>query len=69
MSFTRTLTVTGMTCEHCVAAVRSEIGALDGVEQVDVDLVSGAVTVTSSIEVADDDLTAAVDEAGYEVTP
>lgn len=69
MSFIRTLTVTGMTCEHCVAAVRSEIGALDGVEQVDVDLVSGAVTVTSSIEVADDDLTAAVDEAGYEVTP
>ncbi len=67
MSFTRTVTVTGMTCEHCVAAVRTEIGALDGVEQVDVDLGSGAVTVTSSIELADADLTAAVDEAGYEV--
>ena len=68
MSFSRTITVTGMTCDHCVAAVRSEIGALDGVEQVDVDLGSGAVTVTSSSELADADLTAAVDEAGYEVT-
>ena len=67
MSTTRTVTVTGMTCDHCVAAVRSEIGGIEGVEQVDVDLDSGRVTITSTFEVGDDALAAAVDEAGYEI--
>lgn len=69
MSTTRSVTVTGMTCDHCVAAVRSEIVGLDGVEQVDVDLDSGRVTITSSTDIADDALAAAVDEAGYEIAP
>ena len=68
MSTTRSVTVTGMTCVHCVAAVRSEIVGLDGVEQVDVDLDSGRVTITSSTDIADDALAAAVDEAGYAVS-
>ena len=40
-------TVAGMTCGHCVAAVREEVGALAGVSTVDVELESGAVTITS----------------------
>lgn len=68
MSTTRTVTVTGMTCDHCVAAVRSEIGGIEGVEQVDVDLESGRVTITSASEVGDEALAEAVDEAGYEIT-
>lgn len=67
MSTTRTVTVTGMTCDHCVAAVRSEIGGIDGVEQVDVDLATGQVTITSAADIGDDTLAAAVDEAGYEI--
>ncbi|MFI6170292.1 heavy-metal-associated domain-containing protein [Nocardia sp. NPDC051052] len=62
-----TYTVTGMTCGHCASSVKTEIGKIDGVTSVDVDLASGAVTVDSAAPVADADIVAAVDEAGYEV--
>ena len=65
MSVTTTYTVTGMTCQHCVAAVTEEISALSGVESVDVTLDTGAVTVVSAGPLADEDVRAAVDEAGY----
>lgn len=60
-------TVTGMSCGHCVAAVTEEVGALTGVTAVDVDLPSGRVTVTSDAPLDAADVTAAVQEAGYEV--
>ena len=63
----QTYQVTGMTCGHCVSAVQHEVGRLAGVSGVDVDLASGLVTVTSESELADDDVRAAVDEAGYEL--
>ncbi|SMY12138.1 heavy-metal-associated domain-containing protein [Brevibacterium jeotgali] len=65
---TTRLTVNGMTCGHCVSAVKEEIGALTGVHSVAVDLVEGgdsAVTVTSEAPLGRSDLEAAVDEAGY----
>jgi copper chaperone len=62
-------TVKGMTCEHCVAAVGSEIGRIDGVTGVDVDLAGGTVTVTSAAPLDDAQVRDAVDEAGYEVVP
>ena len=65
-----TYLVAGMTCDHCVAAVREEIGRLDAVQVVDVDLVPGGtsrVTVTSTAAVPDERVRAAVDEAGYEL--
>ena len=64
----RTYLVAGMTCDHCVAAVRAEIDNLDAVQEVDVDLVPGGtsrVTVTSTAGLAEDQVRAAVDEAGY----
>lgn len=67
---TATFPVTGMTCEHCVRAVREEVGALDGVRDVRVDLVPGKtsrVTVDSDAPLTPDAVRAAVDEAGYEV--
>ncbi|MGW4942887.1 heavy-metal-associated domain-containing protein [Actinoplanes sp. NPDC004185] len=67
MAVTSTYTVTGMTCEHCVKAVTSEISELPGVDAVQVDLASGAVTVTSAAPLAADEVRAAVDEAGYEL--
>jgi copper chaperone CopZ len=67
MAVTSTYTVTGMTCEHCVQAVTGEISTLPGVAEVRVDLASGAVTVTSEAPLTDDDVRAAVDEAGYEL--
>ena len=67
MAVTSTYTVTGMTCGHCVQAVSGELSALPGVEDVQVDLASGAVTVTSEAPLTDDAVRAAVDEAGYEL--
>ncbi|WP_024800238.1 heavy-metal-associated domain-containing protein [Nocardia sp. BMG51109] len=64
---TSTYTVTGMTCGHCVASVREEIGRIDGVTGVDVDLASGRVQVESAAPIADAEVAAAVDEAGYQV--
>jgi len=62
-----TYTVSGMTCQHCVASVTEEIGEIDGVQAVDVDLDSGRVTVTSEAPVSDEAVRAAVTEAGYQL--
>ena len=64
---TTTYTVTGMTCGHCVNAVTEEVTEVPGVTAVEVDLPSGAVTVTSDAPVEDDAVRAAVEEAGYQV--
>ena len=64
----KTYTVTGMTCEHCVRSVTEEVGALDGVTGVSVDLPTGNVTVASDKEVGVDEVRAAVEEAGYQLT-
>ncbi len=65
MSTTATYIVTGMTCGHCAAAVTEEITALAGVEDVIVDVETGAVTVTSATPLDEAAVAAAVDEAGY----
>jgi copper ion binding protein len=67
MSETRTFTVAGMTCGHCVASVTEEVEEVDGVESVDVVLETGALTVTSSQPVDDAAVRAAVEEAGYQL--
>jgi copper chaperone len=60
--------VPGMTCGHCVAAVRGEIEKVRGVRTVDVDLETKAVVVTGSA-VDPAAVRAAVDDAGYEAVP
>jgi copper ion binding protein len=60
-------TVKGMTCGHCVSAVSAEVSHIDGVTGVEVDLETGAVTVTSTTALDDAEVREAVDEAGYEV--
>ena len=67
MSDTRTYNVTGMTCAHCVASVTEEVQEIPGVENVDVVLETGAVTVTSSQALDDDAVRVAVEEAGYQL--
>lgn len=64
---TWTGTVVGMTCGHCVASVTEEISELPGVESVDVILETGEVTVVSLEPLSQDDIAAAVTEAGYAV--
>ena len=60
------LSVPGMTCGHCVAAVQQEVGSVAGVSSVDVDLDSKEVTVTGA-ELDRDAIVAAIDEAGFDV--
>lgn len=65
MSTTIAITVPGMTCGHCEAAVKGEIGKLAGVTSVDVDLDTKAVVVEGE-QLDLDAIVAAVDEAGFE---
>lgn len=60
--------VTGMVCQHCVSAVTQEVGAIEAVTDVQVDLATGRVSVTSDGPLDDAVVRAAIDEAGYEVS-
>lgn len=62
----RRFRVPAMTCGHCVAAVTSELEAVDGVEHVAIDLATKDVVVTG-VDLDVGAIVAAVDEAGYEI--
>ena len=59
--------VTGMTCDHCVMAVTRELSALSGVSEVRVDLATGDVSVSHDAPLDQEQVAAAVDEAGYQL--
>jgi copper chaperone len=63
--------VTGLTCEHCVKAVTSELGRLGGVSAVTVALVPGGVsrvTISCDSPLPQAAVSEALDEAGgYQV--
>ena len=64
-----TINVSGMTCGHCVSAVTMELSLLPSVIEVDVDLESGQVTITSDAALEQAQLATAIDDAGYELVP
>ncbi len=69
---TQTVKVTGMTCHHCVMSVTEEVGEIPGVTNVTVDLVAdgaSTVTITSDEPISDEQISAAVTEAGYAIAP
>lgn len=63
----RTLAVEGMMCAHCVAHVKKALEGVDGVEEAVVDLDAGTARAKLWRDVADEALSAAVVDAGYEV--
>ncbi len=63
---TLTLSVPGMTCGHCEASVKQEVGAVPGVTEVTVDLETKDVVVTGT-DLDRETLAAAIDEAGFDV--
>jgi copper chaperone len=65
---TLTYSVPGMTCGHCVNAVTSELTAVAGVTEVSVDLATKLVVV-SGTNLENDELRAAIEEAGFEPAP
>jgi copper chaperone CopZ len=67
MAVTSTYTVNGMTCGHCIDAVTEGLGRLPGVHEVQVELPTGMVVVTSDGPLPIDEVRLAVDVAGYEL--
>ncbi|NNF58669.1 MAG: heavy-metal-associated domain-containing protein [Rhodothermaceae bacterium] len=66
---TKTLHIDGMSCQHCVRAVREAIEAIPGVELEDVEIGSAIVRLDSPDETVREALRQAVDDAGYTVSP
>ncbi|HET6708680.1 heavy metal-associated domain-containing protein [Amycolatopsis sp.] len=62
-----TYAVTGMTCGHCASSVREELGELPGVRQIDVDLGTGNVLVTSETALDFGQVEQAIRTAGYQL--
>lgn len=62
----KTMTVEGMSCNHCVMAVTKALKELKGVSNVDVDLDSKKVEVIGE-NLVDEKLKEAIEEAGYDV--
>lgn len=63
----QTITVEGMSCEHCEETVEDALEAVDGVTAASADR-EAAATVTVEGSAATDDLVAAVADAGYEAS-
>jgi copper chaperone len=63
---TRTYTVVGMSCSHCVSSVHEEVAEVHGVGDVDVDLGSGNLVVKGD-GFSDGAVKTAVEAAGYEL--
>jgi copper chaperone CopZ len=67
MSQTTTYTVSGLHCSGCVASVSEEVQEIPGVQNVDLVLETGALTITTAEPVDEDAVKAAVAEAGYQL--
>ena len=68
MEKTATITINGMSCEHCVRAVKEAIGAQSGVKNVDVSLEEkNAQVVYDDEHTRLSDLEASIVEEGYQV--
>lgn len=66
---TTNYSVSGMTCEHCAKAITEEVGAIDGVTDVQVSFEAGTMSVATDADVPFKAIEDAVDEAGdYAVT-
>ncbi|MCS5695864.1 MULTISPECIES: heavy-metal-associated domain-containing protein [Desulfofundulus] len=61
------LTVEGMSCNHCKAAVEKALKKIEGVEEVNVDLVGKKVSVIHTPEITTEKLAEAIEKAGYRV--
>ena len=62
----KTLSVTGMSCNGCEQNVENALQGLDGVSRVEADHEADTVNVVVDDAVTDDDLTTAIEGAGYD---
>lgn len=59
--------VEGMSCGHCVNHVKEALSELKEVTSVDVSLEAKTAVIQSSVDVKNEDIKSAIDDAGYEV--
>lgn len=65
---TITLNVKGMSCGHCVKAVEGSVGALEGVNEVKVNLEAAQVAVQYNDEkISLDQIKETIDDQGYDI--
>ncbi len=65
---TKTLSVPGVHCNHCVHSIEGALGEVDGVDESKVDLDRKTVTVVyDDGKVQDAALVAAIEDVGYDV--
>ena len=63
---TQELKIEGMSCNHCIMAVKKELGKLESVKVEDVQIGSAKVQYDEN-KVSEKELSAAIEEAGYKV--
>lgn len=64
----KTFRVRGMSCQHCVNAIKQNVGKVPGVEKVDVSLAAGTVTVSYDAEQTNTEaIEGAIAGAGYDI--
>ena len=66
-TMTKVISIEGMMCNHCTGTVQKALEAVEGVKAVTMSLEQKIATVELASDVADDVLTKAVVDAGYEV--
>jgi len=62
-----TITVKGMSCNHCKASVEDTLSKMEGIQDVHVDLQSGKVEYTETQPVEKERLRKAIEKIGFEV--
>ncbi|GAD83377.1 heavy-metal-associated domain-containing protein [Nocardia asteroides NBRC 15531] len=62
-----TYVASGMSCGSCVGNVTAALGKLSGIDDVDIDLTTGAVTVTGASAADAAQIQAAVERLGFEL--
>lgn len=64
----KTISIEGMSCNHCVAHVKEALEGLEGVTSVKVNLDKKCASIESKSEVKDEGIKSVIEEAGYDVT-
>ncbi len=59
--------IAGMSCQHCVAAVKGALSSIEGIDSVKVDLETGEATFEERIPVDPEIIREKIEDEGYEI--
>lgn len=63
----KTIKIKGMSCQHCVKAVKKALEEIDGIADVNVDLAKGEASFTEEHPLDGNIIKEKIQKAGYEV--